>query len=192
MEEGAGSQTEQFYKRRRDLMLLSIAILLIKIFAIKIEKLNFLGNVVEIGRSEFLPIILVIFLTYYVLRFFQYGNDIKDKGFLEQFNKAQMLYFKKYLLRCVKAGDTNDISNQTILISLKFKYMGSAVGEIGQFSHMTPAEGWEHENSMPISVKNKYVLDIQSWLHVCITTRLATDFILPYLLAASALVSFLI
>jgi hypothetical protein len=93
MEEGDENVVQQFYKRRRDLVLLSAFVFVVALLDIEFKKFNFLGNELNIKQPEAVPLLLAITLTYFFMRYFHYLREHPDTLFVTRLNSKVHEYF---------------------------------------------------------------------------------------------------
>lgn len=62
-------------RQRRNLMAISTFLAIYSISNAKIDKLNFLGNAIEIGNPSSITIFIFILFFYFLLRYYQYFNE---------------------------------------------------------------------------------------------------------------------
>jgi len=181
----------EFFKRRRNLIAGSLLVGFVNIADTEITRLNIFGNVFEISNSKIIPISFCIMLVYFLIRYFQYAHDVKNKGFKKRYQKSVDSTIGPYLLK------------------REFQNPNSAASEVfGQFSDVNietatlfdPRYG---ENVAIVSVVRvgggtieTFHLIVTKWdrawlfiiasMYITFRTRLATDYILPVILAALA------
>lgn len=185
---------EAFFKQRRNLIALSLIAAFINVAAVKLDRLNILGNELQISNPKALPIALAVGLTYFVIRYLQYMHDVEDKGFKKRFLSRAEKHLAPYLLRRELHDQTSELArtyakkNIEDLIVDEFLMFHEAMPPNTASASFIPKNGGMvvEENNLKVSNKELILPFIRAGLYVTFRTRLVTDYALPLLLSGVA------
>jgi len=76
---------EGFVRQRRNLMIMSVLIIIQETAGLKYEVLSVLGNEVTVEHSVFIVILTYIMFVYWWIRYFQYMGDLRDSTYSKIF-----------------------------------------------------------------------------------------------------------
>ena len=193
-----------FLRQRRNLFIISFGLLLFQIIGLKLEKVSFLGNEFRVSRPELLPACLWIVYLYYVVRYYQYFHDVQDRGVRG-----------KYSGRLRHLLDVTVVAKAKREFATGHKKENGAKYEFGQpeFGNIV-VDRWAAMVDVTVPVKINSVKSdtgsmsftttsdtikstetvywreflrfrVQAFLHVCFRTSLVTEYYLPFLVASS-------
>lgn len=194
-ENNDGDVVAQFYKRRRDLMLLSVVILITNVLPIEFKKFNLLGSEVDIKQPYFVPIFMVIVLIYFVIRYFQYLYDIPDTGYADRRWKFKYAYFSKVMRRRTDWRKSPAIVSKFPILSnvseSNFQLLPPERPRRFEFTLSSPEfpEGLRVEGD--ISLIDRAIEEVAAWTFLTLRTRYVSDYIFPVLLAFAATITYL-
>lgn len=189
MEDGDENVVQQFFKRRRDLVLLSAFIWFINTLSIKLEKINFLGNELKISSPETMPLILAIILFYFSIRYLQYLHELPDTGFTGRMEKRLRMrmhkaiergdYYPPAIREKVRTGNASvgwDISHNGSDLILRL--------------YEQAADGSMTNTDVVLPFLTQIYFFIAITPHFMFRTRYFTDYMFPIVIAVSAAISF--
>jgi len=195
--------TNGFIRQRRNLIVISLCLLVYDSFGLDLEKVNIFGNELNVQNHDLLPTALWIIYAYFFIRYYQYFNDLYDRGIITKYR----IQVNKLLINWAYAKGKKDyIIENNINDTSKYKF---GVPE----SHFSEIETWkitiEGKASAIISTKinnglatnndlitfrhvaNWAVIirfKIQSIFHVCFRTHLVSEYYLPFIIAITPLI----
>ncbi len=191
-----------FIRQRRNLMIVSLVLLFAESAELTIEKLNIFGNELRLAHPETATYALWIGWIYWLWRYYVYFHDLGEKGFLREYHKRMLELVRQVALFQLKRDpqfikDHADKGRTTIAIpksAMSFYERSSLryVVKIGGEAY-SPKD----DNVSPGEFRmDRYIVDnrpllilanIRAWLYVLLRTHLLSEYLLPYLVAASPL-----
>ncbi len=100
-----GLLSDTFRRQRKNVMLSSILVAIYFASGAQIEKINILGNIIIISNQRITNIIILLFHSYFILRYWQYyqleGKNRKDaiNSFYFHQYKHEKAYFKEKIIK---------------------------------------------------------------------------------------------
>lgn len=165
-------------RQRRNLMAISLFLIIFDIANIKIEKISFLGIELFVGNVGVIMYMAWLMWAYFLLRYFQYFNQEKTKiirqNFIHFFDRCVYLFSKNN-------GGRDSLQSYSLIREkmLNLILMGN---------YYDPSEGGLRSECVKrISIFRIIGWSIKSALQVSILTPYATDRVLPFIMAAAAL-----
>lgn len=73
-----------FDRQRRNLILFSILLLFLESTGASIERLNFVVTTLTVEHTEIAKLFIWLILAYFILRYFQYMNELQDNEYKEK------------------------------------------------------------------------------------------------------------
>ena len=185
-----------FCRQRRNLMLISIALLLIHAADLKFTTINIFGNKATFQNQTIIHTALWIAWAYWLLRYHQYSRDIGDKGYEKTFkirlNKkaekaAQKKVKKSNEWHRIKEASLEKkggppIAKDYITTNTKtfFKYQGHVkISTLKPSGHAYD----EYRINITLNYRDISIPLILAVCHVLLNTTLVTEYILPYFIA---------
>jgi hypothetical protein len=183
---------EAFFKKRRNLSATALLVAFINVAGGELRKLNLFGNEIEFTNPNAIPAALGIALTYFVIRYLQYAHDVEDKGFKKRFYGRVERYLAPYVMkrefkrpnsvlsRCYK--DLSEIQVEDfIMFDRAMPRNTAAASFVGK-------EGGQlvDENELTVSNWELLLPFVRAAVYIVFRTRLATDYVLPIIIAISA------
>ncbi len=182
-----------FIRQRRNIIIISLVVLLAEISDIQINKINIFGNEVLINNPNILHLFLWIALFYWLIRYYQYFRDIPDKGFKATFNGkleqyAQDIAFNK-TITFYNNKTENDETNQKKAYPRQFDiYRKSNKGFEGKVDYLIGTDPYSggsiEELKVNITFKELIIPKIRSASNLILHTHLLTEYILPFIIVA--------
>ncbi len=195
--------TNGFIRQRRNLIIISLCLLFYDSFGLDLKKVSILGNELYVQNHDLLPTVLWIIYTYFLIRYYQYFNDLYDRGIATKYR----IQVNQSLINWAYAKGKKDyIVENKINNTTKYKF---GVPE----SHFSEIEAWKIEiegkanvlmttkinsgiDTRNANVAFRYVANwvviirckIQSIFHVCFRTHLVSEYYLPFIIAITLLI----
>lgn len=164
----------EFLRQRRNLIGISIIIILFKVAEISTDKLTVLGTTFEIGNPKVIPYFVWTLWVYFLFRYYQYINIEKTFNFVKRLTTKIHNYVEIKIGIKHKDGNLNEKStNYRIENDGLWKWSYTNQDEVPR---------------KPIQI-NKFILflyNLKSIISVSVKTNQFTEFILPLLLAIAA------
>lgn len=189
-----------FIRQRRNLMVMSIVVLLSEITELKISKVAVFGNEAVINNPDLVLKVMWLFLAYWLVRYYQYFHEIGDKGFVRSFKSKRKKLLEKMGFRRL----FNDpifiewIPNGSDGKKLKSFPESFEVYEDRLFHVESEAEfllsdhrhngGTLHKEHITFSPRQLLIPSIVAVLDVLIRTRYFSEYLLPFVLFVLPLV----
>ena len=182
---------EEFFKKRRNLIVSALLVAFLNVAGAERKTFNLLGNEVAFSNPSVIPTTLGIMLTYFVIRYFQYAHDVKDKGIKERFLVKARMHIAPYLKKREFHRSDSDLAKdfesldefEVNDISIFERSIPPSTAHIS-FIHKTGGAILEHR----VSVSNWELIIpfLISATYVTFRTRVVTDYVLPVIIAAAA------
>ncbi len=187
-----------FVRQRRNLMMVSAALLLVESADVKFSELNLLGNKFLIENPGVINIGLWIAFLYWLYRYYVYFHDIGEKGFVSKYRSRMMdlvcaIAFKQLnttrteWLPSATQGKTRlqlgpDRSfYQRLLWRYEIKLsvlITTTSGVDGQSPELRYFDHHVVSDRVPLAVAH-----LRAWLHVLTKTHLFSEYLLPFAVA---------
>lgn len=183
---------ESFFKQRRNLLASALLVAFLNIAGGSIKKLNLLGNEIEFSNPAAIPFALGVALSYFLVRFLQYANEIEDKGFKERFLARVEYYLGPYLMKrefkkehshlrqCYPKLGAIEIDS-FVMFSPAMPLNTAAISFVGKDGGVVV-----DENELHVSNRELIVPFVRAGIYITFCTRLVTDYVLPLLVAIFA------
>lgn len=187
---------EQFYRQRRNLMLMSLLIIFFNTTAGKIEKINVLGTELAFQNPNSLPWILGVILFYYLIRYAQYAHEIENKGFKDRWLKRADGYLAIKLLERELKKEKSQVrltypDLKQIKIEQFMMYRGGQQKNTAFSTYCGKDGGLVIEsNGVPVTKTDQIMPFIRAAIYIMLRTRLVTDYALPVVLAMIAFLTY--
>ena len=187
---------DQFYRQRRNLMLISMLVIFFNTTAGRIERLNILGTEIKLQNPDSLPWILGIILFYYLIRYTQYAHEIENKGFKDRWLQSADRYLSvKLLHREFNMKDSKLRATYPDLEQIKIEqFMMYRTGSFRNtaFASYCGIDGGHiiDFNKIPVSKVEQFLPLLRAAFYVMVRTRLVTDYILPAVIAIIAFLTY--
>jgi hypothetical protein len=198
-----------FGRERRNLLITSFILFFYHASGIRIDKINALGNEVTITDAYWVPVALWVLWFYFGLRYYQYFREIPDKGFAtayrQRFDQLTKTHAEKKFRR--------DFNRETEFPEEELKALDCRLS----FDHRRIGVSFDSGDSMRLAVvaavclqgpmhlesrnltklvelcrRDLLIARFRSWIPVAVSTRLLTEYVLPFMIALLPLVSPLI
>lgn len=187
---------ENFYKQRRNLILISSIVVFINLTAGKIEKINILGTELKLENSLIVPWVLGLMLFYLFLRYLQYTHDVQDKEFGARFFRRVEYYLAPKILRREHAKENSFLRRcYPDIKEIEVRHFEMFNGAMPK--NIAAAEFVGKMGGVVVEENNLTVLNqeltwpfIRSSIYICLRTRLVTDYVFPVLFAGFAFVTY--
>lgn len=189
-----------FVRQRRNLIGISLVLLLYERLGIVIETINIFGNIARISNPSSLLVLLWIAWIYFLVRYYQYFRDVGDKGFYHAaFEKLRGLVrpraqkkFQRWLIQNKENLFPDAVSPLRIefrrvdLVENFWRHWKLTMEVEVAFEANEQSQGNVHTSQ---SLKNREVdlfwseliwPRIRSAWHVLINTRLVTEYVGPF------------
>jgi hypothetical protein len=150
-------------RQRRNLLVISIALLLFEFAGVRLEKISILGNEVAVGDVIALHAFVWVMWAYFLLRYYQYWNAERGTGIRPDIHSS--LYGKVLQYALKETGRNSPIGIEISNIGTRWSY---------SVEHGTAA-------SLPSMLSRWWTL--QAYLATAVHTPKVTDHFLPFALA---------
>lgn len=187
-----------FIRQRRNLIIISLVLLFTQYAELTVRHLSVFGNIIEIGQPVALPAVLWVAWGYWLLRYYTYYHDLGDKGFrrvrMEQLKRLLERDAPILLTRHVEAHEGWDCSDG------KIRYKPGTLdvvpkGDSWKIRITNAVIDCEHKHgnisSIDISERDLFITGKQlsryqrrALARVVVSTRLPTEYALPFVIAA--------
>ena len=185
-----------FARQRRSLIAVSVAHALFLGAGVSLTEVNLLGTKLELTNPRVVPLGLWLFLTYFLLRYYQHFSDLNDKGPSTAFSDelGRMLarrgresfeksFPKQYM---PEQALTNPVFRYDMVASNgdpKGKWTvavrGTMTAQAGETRTVTTFFP-DTTIALRVSLEDR----VRAWMWVAANTRYFTEYVLPILLAA--------
>lgn len=172
---------EGLLRQRRNLMAISVALLLTDFADVKVGKVSVLGSELLVGQPTVLMAFAWIAWAYFLVRFHQYLIDTGDLGIKDGFSKRRMHYARRF----AKLQPIRDSAGQQF-DTMELHRVAPVRWEV-RISNYEPAKGRPEERSrIPVSFMRLQWWNVRAWCHQLMMSARLTDYVLPYVLAIAA------
>lgn len=188
-----------FIRQRRSLIVVSLLLFFYYYADAKIgPSLNVLGVPITLQNPEHVTAVFWIAWVYFLVRYYQYLRDLGDKGFRRAYHESLERYIHRFAVHRMERqfGSENpefsEIRFEPKSIRTVLATSGTWELEIsGDYAYRTPTGGG-HQMVGPgldhIGVPILRRTRARALLHVLASTRLVTEYALPFAVAAAPLV----
>jgi len=192
-----------FIRQRRNLILISLILLFVEVAEVSFNKINLLGNELTISNPDVVTYSLWVAFIYWLIRYYQYFNDMPEKGIhsavISRMNKlVPLVAVEKYKKDADLSAIFPDIDGapeitlrEAVVRTRTNKYwelgvsIDAAIGDgDNKHGHTNIGIGVQLVNEQELRVPR-----IKAWLSVIFTTRLFSEYFLPFLIAVITIVS---
>lgn len=187
---------EGFVRQRRALIAVSLLLLFMDIAQLRITKLNLLGNEVLLGQPDAIYLAMWVAFFYWLARYYQYFQDLGDKGFMKAHNiRLNQLVPQAALKQALKEQPAllitpPDIKGKTEVMIEKADVWAEGTHwkvqlTVRQLTIQGEASTEDYFEAEEVTVKGLSLLLLKgrAWIHVAIHTRLFTEYLLPFVIA---------
>jgi hypothetical protein len=185
------------FRQRRALLAASSVLLLYVAAGIRVEELSVLGTKIHIERPSLVPLALWILWAYFLIRYFQYFHDLKDRGFREAYNDRLEQLVQVNAVRKLRRGfRPPGIEPGEYLPPYHFELEAVELLSRGPGEWRLRAAGgvnWRTPRGFGRQDFHNYQMDIGWWelllprmrsgFYVATSTRLVTEYLLPFVVA---------
>lgn len=178
-------------RQRRNLVVTSVLLIFIKLADVSFgNSVNFLGAKLSIGKPEIIHQGILIFLLYFLWRFYQYFST--DKAY-----RALLNQYREYMKNHTTIKIVQLICKPRSLKGLSGEYLYKNIERKSLFKYTVDASSSESYDPIHGKViENKFVAEISAisleisrlvaTLGFAFRARILTDYFVPYLLVAYA------
>lgn len=190
---------EDFRRQRRNLIAVSLIAIFLNFAAVKLTKLNVLGNDLEISNPRALPVLFGVALAYFLWRYVQFMLDVESLGFRTRFRQRASFHALMHIIRRelrdpnsnlskrYKGKTGRNLSPSTITL---FDELGRLEDVAILYIHKRHGV-LLNDHKVNVSGREMILPYMRSTIHVAFRTPLATEYVLPLLLAAIAAISYM-
>jgi len=204
---------DAFIRQRRNLMLISVALLLVIGAGFRPEKINILGNTITVDNPDYIIYGIWMLWSYWFIRYIQHYNDLKDTEWRQRYSEELNFRIQRWaepLALKLRAGiDLEDKHISKFLGQPEYKPKGYGAppwsyqlnnskirrDENDQLEVMVQLESFDagggKHNNVPIFVpvgRLRFVLcSILSHSKIVRSTRLFSEYTFPFLVAFAPL-----
>lgn len=195
MEQPGNTITDKFSRQRRNLMVMSIVVIVQDLAGLKYEEISVLGNKATIQNPEMVKILLLAFLAYWFCRYIQLFVELGQKGisstyeYLFKKSLTRSSWYEKLYsetkLKVVSFGSKEKLANpkdvdincrSLLKPHVKIKYAFPVEGE---------RDTEQHEVAFGLTAKCLFV----AFLKLVFVNYRFTEYILPFILFFAAVCS---
>lgn len=185
---------QHFIKQRRNLIVISLLVLFAELLGIQVEKINFFGIESKLNNPHLIKPILWVALIYWFIRYTQYLHDLGERGFKKEFfKKMDAIIARKAFKKKINSDEFkkklsvgNDMKERKFsLVSYydvrrKLKLYGLVL-RIAHHDYY--GSGSTYDERETITETKEFILPaIRSIVYVILSTRLFTEYVLPYII----------
>lgn len=170
-----------FLRQRRNLIGISVIIILFKVAEISTDKILLLGTSFDIGKPEIIPYFIWAIWFYFLLRYYQYIKSEKEFGFSDNFKKWVNHKAGKHT-QMTEAKD----SYGAAYTDFRIRNKGWLKWEYANHGYDTEDGRYKERTQMDVSILLVYWWSVQAFFHVMINTNQFTEYLLPFSLAFAA------
>jgi len=187
-------------RQRRSLIVSSLGLLLLQTAGLKIEKVSILGNEFLVQQTQFLSVAIWVAYAYFLVRYYQYYHDLGDTGVRTIYNTRINYLISEWAFRKIKK-EYLDSRKDTKGTKYEFKQYESKRIWHDRLAAMidmkVPVDIINVKNSN-ISVTGSTIektetaiwrvglrVRIQAFIHICLRTRLITEYFFPFIIAST-------
>jgi len=164
------------------LLVTSLLLFFAKSYGLQYPEMNILGNKFEFETPLDISFLLLIFLIYFLLRYYQFFRDIGDKGFYAEFEVRSRKLGAERAKKVFKAKYKNDFYEEISNSRLYDLKSWAAVVE-----YKKEGNGHLHQEKILLGKFDQLLISIQAWWSITIHTPLVTEFYLPFAFGLLAL-----
>ncbi len=187
-------------RQRRSLMIVSLALLFYESAGLVVEQINVLGNTVKVQNPEKATLLLWGAWGYFLLRYYQYFRDLPEKGFGSAYRvrfdelataMAVRRFAKKYEPDPDSPGTARGLKVTPIDARIMHSSHDDWEAEIDYEVHYR-RDGVARATQRPTGQKavlfrpELRMARVRAVLYVLLSTRLATEYVLPFVVALAA------
>lgn len=183
---------EYFVKQRRNIILISLVILLSEYLGFKIEKINILGNQIDVENPQNFCQLLWVVWVYFLWRFYSYLNSLGDLGFAYSFRNTMSLL----LHEAAKEKAQNDPSKFLISTSghnckvgshlFGIKYLDKFSAKVGiEILGEPPYVSIRENIGVPLGFNVLFIAYCKFFFGIIFKSHLSSEYILPFFIASS-------
>jgi hypothetical protein len=179
---------------RRNLLITSFVLFFYQQAGLQIEKINVFGNEATVSDPWWIAFALWVLWGYFFLRFYQFFRSTPDKGFLaahesqmkKLLTRSAFRHFKKQFKKDhaekgskydFKIRDTSFPLSYPQFWTVKLELSIADTREDGAVGAFSPPHEEDFTSTKLLWIK------IRSMAHVLVSTHIATEYFLPFLLA---------
>lgn len=192
-----------FVSERRSLLVTSFLLFFYQAAGIEIDKINVLGNEAKISDSSWVPIALWTLWVYFAVRYYQYFRHVPDKGFMAAYQRrldqlTRQLAARRFRRVFRREEEFPEEELKRLNVSLAFGPIDPVIESQpsrllvrATVSFLRGTQLVESRNSKKIielSWKELLLPKVRACLHVLLSTRLVTEYVLPFLVSLLPLV----
>ena len=179
-------------RQRRNLVVTSVLLIFIKLADVSFgNSVNFLGATLSIGKPELIHQGILIFLLYFLWRFYQYFSTDKAYGTL-------INQYREYMKNHTTTKIVQLICKPKHLKGLSGEYLYKNLERKGLFKYTVDASSSEgYDPTQGKVLENKFVAEISAIslemsrlvtaIGFTFRARILTDYFVPYMLVAYAI-----
>lgn len=182
-----------FVRQRRNLIVMSMVVLLSEVANLRVEKISFFGNEATIGNPALVNTVLWVLLIYWLIRYYQYFHDLGDKNFLSSLMTKRKQLVKKLFFRNLLNDPVFIKSLPNDVAGKKYKAFPREVlffqerwfstsGNVEYLIGRDSGQGMVESEKMTIKGLDLFFPTLISFLHVFFRTRYFSEYILPFVL----------
>ena len=171
-------------RQRRNLILISIALLLVDFADVEIARVSLLGTTLVVGRPDVLHTFAWVAWTYFTVRYLQYLVYVGDLGFSSSFWSVADRHLERKIRTLVEAqvpkrqftnfGPRHLVKNGCFRWEQPLSVYDPAVGSV------------EKIGSISLPTLTMFGAWLRGCIHVAFSTPKVTDYVLPLALALAA------
>jgi hypothetical protein len=194
-----------FLRQRRNLFIISFGLLLFQIMGLRLDKISFFGNEFRVSRPAALSVCLWVAYLYYVVRYYQYFHDIKDRGVRNEYlqhvrrlldsrvvAKAKRRFLEgrtkgkgtKYEFGQPEFGKNGVVQSWSAMIDVAAPVKITSEKSNGKSMSFTTTSD-TMKSTETVFWKEFLRFRVQAFLSVCFRTSLVTDYYLPFVVACA-------
>lgn len=168
-------------RQRRNLIAISIALLLTDFADVKVSKVTILGSELVVGQPAVLAVFAWVVWGYFLIRFHQYLADTGDLGIKDGFLKRRRQYARRFArLQPIRDG------SGLVFDDVQLSRVDRLNWEV-HLAHYEPATGSNAIGTrVPVSIARIQWWNLRAWCHQLTMTARLTNYALPYVLAIAA------
>ena len=183
--------SEHFTKQRRNLILISLAILLSEYLGFKIEKINILGNQLEVENPQNLYKLFWLVWAYFLWRTSSYLCVLGPLGFVDTF-RDKMNALLPLIARNKILSDPSQFSVLTDEHNYKVEdgiyginFQGNFNAKVGvRISNLTPPKDTQNVHlDVPLNLLELFIPYTKYLFYIIFKSHYFTEYILPFLIA---------
>lgn len=170
-------------RQRRNLIGISVALLLLKFPEDPISAISVLGAELKVTSAHSLPAFAAVLLAYFLTRYYQYHKAEGDTGILSSVRSFFTGRVARY--HCKRIGETSFIGEPVFDRSgLYWNYFVK-----GRRNDLGPMTDTRREK---LPLFQSWWWWLEAYGHVAARTTKVTDYVIPYLLAAAAAIQLIV